>query len=66
LLTFVFGFGALWCLAVAGALYQIKIANAGRCFLSGKRGQYARAGDAEGSLEPANPIPLRSSAKSSV
>ena len=27
LLTFVFGFGALWCLAAAGALYQIRIAN---------------------------------------
>jgi hypothetical protein len=27
LLTFVFGFGALWILAAAGALYQIRIAN---------------------------------------
>jgi hypothetical protein len=27
LLTFVFGFGALWCLAAAGVLYQIRIAN---------------------------------------
>jgi len=27
LLTFVFGFGALWCLAAAGAMYQIRIAN---------------------------------------
>jgi len=27
LLTFVFGFGALWVLAAAGALYQIRIAN---------------------------------------
>jgi hypothetical protein len=27
LLTFVFGFGALWCLAAAGALYQVRIAN---------------------------------------
>lgn len=27
LLTFVFGFGALWCLAAAGALYQIRVAN---------------------------------------
>jgi hypothetical protein len=27
LLTFVFGFGALWCLAAAGALYQIRAAN---------------------------------------
>jgi hypothetical protein len=27
LLTFVFGFGALWCLGAAGALYQIRIAN---------------------------------------
>jgi hypothetical protein len=27
LLTFVFGFGALWCLAAAGTLYQIRIAN---------------------------------------
>lgn len=27
LLTFVFGFGALWCLAAAGALYQIGVAN---------------------------------------
>jgi hypothetical protein len=27
LLTFVFGFGALWCLAAAGALYQVRVAN---------------------------------------
>jgi hypothetical protein len=27
LLTFVFGFGALWVLAAAGALYQLRIAN---------------------------------------
>jgi hypothetical protein len=27
LLTFVFGFGALWVLAAAGALYQVRIAN---------------------------------------
>jgi hypothetical protein len=27
LLTFVFGFGAIWVLAAAGALYQIRIAN---------------------------------------
>jgi hypothetical protein len=27
LLTFVFGFGALWCLAAAGVLYQVRIAN---------------------------------------
>jgi hypothetical protein len=27
LLTFVFAFGALWSLAAAGALYQIRIAN---------------------------------------
>ena len=27
LLTFVFGFGALWCLAAAGLLYQIRVAN---------------------------------------
>lgn len=27
LLTFVFGFGSLWCLAAAGALYQIRVAN---------------------------------------
>ena len=27
LLTFVFAFGALWCLAAAGVLYQIWIAN---------------------------------------
>jgi hypothetical protein len=27
LLTFVFGFGALWCLSAAGVLYQIRIAN---------------------------------------
>jgi hypothetical protein len=27
LLTFVFGFGALWVLAAAGALYQIRVAN---------------------------------------
>jgi hypothetical protein len=27
LLTFVFGFGATWCLAAAGVLYQIRIAN---------------------------------------
>ncbi|MDQ3715801.1 MAG: HXXEE domain-containing protein [Actinomycetota bacterium] len=27
LLTFVFGFGSLWCLAGAGALYQIRVAN---------------------------------------
>jgi hypothetical protein len=27
LLTFVFGFGSLWVLAAAGALYQIRIAN---------------------------------------
>lgn len=27
LLTFVFAFGALWCLAGAGALYQVRIAN---------------------------------------
>ena len=27
LLTFVFGFGALWTLAAAGSLYQIRIAN---------------------------------------
>jgi uncharacterized protein with HXXEE motif len=27
LLTFAFGFGALWCVAAAGALYQIRIAN---------------------------------------
>ncbi|TFV47200.1 HXXEE domain-containing protein [Blastococcus sp. TF02A_35] len=27
LLTFVFGFGALWCLGAAGALYRIRIAN---------------------------------------
>jgi hypothetical protein len=27
LLTFVFGFGALWVLAAAGALYQLRVAN---------------------------------------
>ncbi len=27
LLTFVFGFGALWCLAGAGALFQVRVAN---------------------------------------
>ncbi len=27
LLTFVFGFGALWVLAAAGALYQVRVAN---------------------------------------
>ena len=27
LLTFVFGFGALWILAAAGSLYQIRVAN---------------------------------------
>lgn len=27
LLTFVFGFGSLWCLAAAGALYQVRVAN---------------------------------------
>lgn len=27
LLTFVYGFGALWCLAAAGTLYQVRVAN---------------------------------------